>query len=57
MPGIWTRRCNECGREGQYRPPNFEKELTDAYRNQKCKFCKSEGLDYGSWETGEEIDG
>lgn len=54
MKQEWLRRCNECGHEDSYPPPNFEKELTDAYRNKKCKKCKSEGLDYGSWASSEE---
>lgn len=42
---MWTRKCQECGNiQTDTRPQG---EMTDAYRNRKCKRCKSMGLDYG----------
>lgn len=44
---MWIRTCQECGhKQPDTRPPQ-DRELTDAYRNRKCKRCKSEALDYG----------
>lgn len=43
----WIRTCQECGHHQADKPPSRDKELTDAYRNRKCRKCKSEALDYG----------
>ncbi len=50
---IWIRTCQECGHEQKAKPPNEQKELTDSYLNSKCRKCKSESLDYGSWQINE----
>lgn len=42
----WKRTCQECSREQLCKEPPTP--LTDAYRNAKCRYCKSEALDYGS---------
>lgn len=52
-PHIWYRTCQECGHKQNTKPPNSDKELTSSYRNSKCKNCKSEGLDYGTYESQE----
>jgi len=45
---VWIRTCQECGHEQiTAHPPAIGQEPTDAYRNAKCKQCKSEALDYG----------
>lgn len=44
---MWIRTCQECGHIQPARKPTEQSELTDAYRNTKCKRCKSEALDYG----------
>lgn len=43
----WFRTCQECGHE-QICPQPAESGMTDAYRNRRCKRCKSEALDYGT---------
>jgi hypothetical protein len=48
----WYRTCQECGHKQYCQPPNRSKELTDSYRNSKCRKCGSEGsLDYGTYES------
>jgi hypothetical protein len=42
----WKRTCQECGHwQLGSKPPA---QLTLAFRNAKCRHCKSEALDYGS---------
>lgn len=43
---IWMRTCTECShRQVDGEPQNG---MTNAYRNRKCRRCKSDSLDYGS---------
>ena len=44
----WIRVCQECGNRQKDNEPNHKAELTTAYRQRKCKKCKSESLDYGT---------
>ena len=44
MPS-WTRTCQSCGHAQQVKPP--KEPMTLAYREAKCKKCKSPDLDYG----------
>lgn len=53
--GDWYRTCQECGHKQKAQEPNHHKELTDSYRNSKCKRCKSEALDYGKWRLEDPI--
>lgn len=46
----WVRTCQECGNKQEDNPPDRNKELTVAYETRKCKKCKSESLDYGSYK-------
>lgn len=46
--GVWYRTCQECGHEQIAKQPDLNKELTNSYRDTKCKRCKSEALDYGT---------
>lgn len=46
----WIRTCQECGNKQKAIKPDNSKELSDNYKNSKCKKCKSEALDYGKWE-------
>jgi hypothetical protein len=54
---IYVRVCQECGHKQPSKPPAEYK--GDAWKDVKCRKCKSYGLDYGSngWEkdpnTGE----
>jgi hypothetical protein len=41
----WIRTCQECGATGLYKSPKEYK--SDAWRDAKCRVCKSMGLDYG----------
>ena len=43
----WIRTCQECGNEQKAKEPDSQKDLTDSYRNSKCRKCKSTSLDYG----------
>ena len=47
-PGRWYRTCQECGHQQAAKQPPAGKELTDSYRNAKCRKCHSEALDYGT---------
>ena len=42
----WTRKCQECGNRQAGSEPTLP--ISDAYRNAKCRSCRSESLDYGS---------
>lgn len=46
--GPWIRTCQECGHKQEDKRPSAITELTDAYRERKCKKCKSQALDFGS---------
>jgi len=50
----WIRTCQECGFVQKTKPPNQTKELTNSYRNAKCRRCKSEALDYGKYRNTKE---
>lgn len=50
----WTRKCEECGKTGEYKHP--EEYKSDAWMNVKCKYCKSMGLNYGKWKQEPEED-
>jgi len=43
----WIRTCQECGYKQESKPIADWK--SDKWKDVKCKKCKSEGLDYGSW--------
>ena len=43
----YIRECQECGHEAEYRNPATYK--GDTWKDTKCKRCKSDALDYGSW--------
>lgn len=47
MDKIWMRTCQECGHKQISTKPNPDVELSDSYRNRKCRRCKSSSLDYG----------
>jgi DNA-directed RNA polymerase subunit RPC12/RpoP len=47
---VWLRTCQECGHKQKGKEPNRDKELSNAYRNAKCRKCGSESLDYGSFK-------
>lgn len=49
---VWIRTCQECGRI----TTRFTKpwgQMTDSYANAKCRKCKSEALDYGTYIDSE----
>lgn len=48
----WVRTCQECGFKQADKKPVGE--MSDAYRNRKCKNCKSEALDYGTYPSSDE---
>lgn len=47
-PMAWTRTCQEYGHKQTAKQPRLDRELSDSYRNSKCRACGSEALDYGS---------
>ena len=49
----WIRTCQECFHKQQDTEPKGE--ITNAYRNRKCRKCKSEALDYGT-QNGSYVD-
>lgn len=49
MDKLFIRTCQSCGFEQEDQDP--QNKLSDAYRNRKCKKCKSESLDYGSYKS------
>lgn len=42
----YIRTCQECGHQQESKPPNEYK--GDAWKDIKCRSCRSYGLDYGS---------
>lgn len=50
----WIRTCDECGHRQQDKEPGDGRGMTDAYRNRKCRACKSPALDYGSFNGSSE---
>lgn len=50
----WIRTCQSCGNKQKDNEPKEQGVMTEAYRNRKCKKCKSEDLDYGSNRNNKE---
>ena len=48
----WLRRCQECNNVQAMKSP--ENQITDKWRDAKCRKCKSESLDYGTPNEYEE---
>jgi hypothetical protein len=46
---VWVRTCQECGHKQSDKEPKGD--VSSAYRNRKCKKCKSEALDYGTYPS------
>jgi hypothetical protein len=44
---LWIRTCQSCGNRQGAKPPMEYKD--EAWREIKCRKCKSIDLDYGSW--------
>jgi hypothetical protein len=49
LEGKFVRTCQECGHRQEARDPKMYK--GESWRDLKCKKCKSEALDYGSWKS------
>lgn len=48
----FVRTCQECGHKQVAKDPATYKDPTNEnWRNLACKKCKSEGLDYGSYQN------
>ncbi len=47
MASKFIRTCQECGNEQEAKDPSTQK--SEGWRNMKCRKCKSEAMDYGSW--------
>lgn len=54
----YIRTCQSCGNEQVMKDPDTIKDPKENWKNAKCRKCKSEDLDFGSWrpETKEEIE-
>ena len=46
----WIRTCQECGRSQTAKQPTYGQEPSDAYKDSKCRKCRSAALDYGKEE-------
>jgi hypothetical protein len=44
---LYVRTCQECGKRQECKPCVEYK--GDSWRDKLCRFCKSAGLDYGSF--------
>jgi len=44
----WIRTCQSCGNKQQDTQPEYGGQMSTAYRERKCRSCKSSDLDYGS---------
>lgn len=47
--GEFYRTCQECGHQQKAVEPKGN--VSEAWRNVKCRKCKSEALDYGTTKT------
>lgn len=47
----YVRTCQECGHKQEAKP--VEDYKGDSWQRLKCNKCKSEALDYGSWQEQE----
>lgn len=47
LDGDWVRTCQECGHRQKASKPREGRELSQGYRETKCRKCKSPALDYG----------
>jgi len=60
MPTAWKdkakyiRQCQECLHEAEYKA--VETYTSDSWKDTKCKKCKSDALDYGSWRHARDCD-
>ena len=54
--GKFIRTCQSCGNQQEDNPPSRERELSDAYCSRKCRKCRSEDLDYGSYKSEDNED-
>jgi hypothetical protein len=52
METKWMRTCQECLHQQEDKEPGPNP--ANGYLNRKCKKCKSEGLDYGSYRDVDE---
>jgi hypothetical protein len=51
---VWTRTCQECGHQQVSKLPPSNARSLEAYFNAKCRKCKSESLDYGTYPSPDE---
>lgn len=52
----YIRTCQECGHKQEAKDPATYKARKESWRELKCKRCKSEAFDYGSWrDAGHEV--
>lgn len=49
--GDWIRECQECDNIQKDIQPIYGESLIASYEMRKCKYCKSEALDYGKEVT------
>ncbi len=47
--GVWVRTCQECGHRQAMKKPDTTQ--GEAWRDVKCKKCKSHAMDYGQLNT------
>jgi len=52
----FIRTCQECGHRQEDNEPDKNKPLSFAFENRKCKKCKSEALDWGSFQFLNPVD-
>lgn len=48
----YIRVCQSCGHKQEARDPKSYKGQDEAWRDLKCKKCKSVDFDYGQWVEG-----
>jgi len=53
----FIRTCQSCGTSAEYKDPaTYKDQKSEAWRETKCKNCKSDDLDYGSYVNDELVD-
>ncbi len=53
-PTKWFRTCQSCGKKQNTPEPKEGESVSQAYCHRKCKYCKSEDLDYGTVHSADD---
>lgn len=49
MKTVYIQTCQQCGHKNVTKPPNLNDEK-EKWRERRCRKCKDQSLDFGSWQ-------